>query len=214
MYLTIGTRPDISYAVGVVSRYLDRPGAAHVEAVKRIMKYIKGTLNTGILYESNVKFDFVGYSDADHAGDTETRKSTSGYVFHIGSGVISWASMRQDATALSSTESEYMAACQATKELVWLKGLLSELTTIADSKAKFYVDNMSAIKLVKNPVFHKRTKHIDVQYHYIREKYEEGYFELIHIGTTEQVADVLTKALNKNRHKYLCKLMHLTFESE
>lgn len=211
MYLTIGTRPDISYAVGVVSRYLDRPSAAHVEAVKRIMKYIRGTLNTGILYESNDKFDFVGYSDADHAGDTETRKSTSGYVFHIGSGVISWASMRQDATALSSTESEYMAACQATKELVWLKGLLYELTMIENLRAKFYIDNMSAIKLVKNPVFHKRTKHIGVQYHYIREKYEEGYFELIHVCTADQIADILTKALNKNRHKYLCNLMNLIF---
>ena len=128
MYLSIGTRPDITFAVGVVSRYLERPAPAHVNAVKRILKYIKGSISTGILYKANHEFDFVGYSDADYAGDTETRKSTSGYVFHIGSGVVSWASEKQQSVSTSSTESEYVAACQAVKELVWLKGLMSEFS--------------------------------------------------------------------------------------
>lgn len=209
MFLAIGTRPDISYAIGVVSRYLEHPSPAHVNAVKRIFKYIRGTVNMGIFYNSNDVVDFVGYSDADYAGDNETRRSTSGYVFHIGSGVISWASTRQKSVSTSSTESEYIAACQAVKELVWIKQLVAELSSNQNIKAKFYMDNQSAIRLVKNPVFHKRTKHIDVQYHFIREKFQEDQFELEYINTDEQVADILTKGMNKSRHNYLCDLMNL-----
>lgn len=213
MYLSVGTRPDISFAVGVVSRYLEKPAAAHVNAVKRIMKYIRGTINTGIRYTANHEFDFVGYSDADYAGDTGTRKSTSGYIFHIGSGVVSWASMRQQSVTLSSTESEYVAACQAIKEMIWLRELITGLSFVESVKAKFYMDNQSAIRLIKNPVHHKRTKHIDVQYHFIREKFEENLFDLEYVCTDEQIADIFTKALNKNRHKYLCGLMDLIFRN-
>ncbi|XP_067643647.1 uncharacterized protein [Eurosta solidaginis] len=134
MYLAIGTRPDISYAIDVVSRYLERPTAAHINAVKRIMKYIRGTLKTGILYKSDSKFDFVGYSDANYAGDTYTRKSKSGYVSHIGSRCVSWASIRQQSVSTSLTESEYVAACQAVKELVWLNLLVAEMSGKNDFK--------------------------------------------------------------------------------
>uniref|UniRef100_A0A1Y1M571 Integrase catalytic domain-containing protein n=1 Tax=Photinus pyralis TaxID=7054 RepID=A0A1Y1M571_PHOPY len=209
MYLAIGSRPDLSFAVGVVSRYLERPSPIHVKAVKRIFKYVKGTADMGILYESSNSFDFVGFSDADYAGDNETRRSTSGYVFHTGSGVISWASTRQQSVSTSSTESEYVAACQAIKELLWLKTFVDELTLKCDVKAKLFVDNQSAIRLVKNPVYHKRTKHIDVQYHFIREKFQEGKFDLEYVETNNQVADICTKSLTKNRHKYLCTLMNL-----
>lgn len=113
MFLAIGTRPDISYAVGVVSRYLERPSSAHVNAVKRIFKYMRGTIKMGITYGSDCVLDLIGYSDADYAGDSETRRSTSGYVFHMSSGVISWASIRQQSVSTSSTECEYVAACQA-----------------------------------------------------------------------------------------------------
>ncbi|XP_036347024.1 secreted RxLR effector protein 161-like [Rhagoletis pomonella] len=119
MYLATGTRPDISYAVGVVSRYLEKPTSAHVNAVKRILRYVRGTIQMGILYKSDTQLNLVGYSDADYAGDSATRRSTSGYVFSIGCGVISWASMRQQSVSTSSIESEYIAACQAIKELVW-----------------------------------------------------------------------------------------------
>lgn len=118
--------------------------------------------------------------------------------------------MRQQSVSTSSTESEYIAACQAIKELIWLKGLLSELVTGMDLKAKFFIDNQSAIRLIRNPVFHKRTKHIDVQFHFIREKFEEDNFELEYINTDEQVADILTKSLTKSRHGYLCKLLNLS----
>ena len=210
MYLSVGTRPDISYAVGVVSRYLERPNQVHVNAVKRIFKYIKGTANMGIVYKNKDNFDFVGYSDADYAADNETRRSTSGYAFHLGSGVVSWASMRQQSVSTSTTESEYIAACQGVKELIWLKHLVVELKPDQIIKAKFFMDNQSAIKLIKNPVFHKRTKHIDVQYHFIREKFEEKEFELEYVNTDEQIADILTKALIGKRHKYLTNLLGLS----
>lgn len=209
MYLSVGTRPDISYAVGVVSRYLDHPSSAHVNAVKRIFKYIKGTTEMGILYKNEDNFNFVGYSDADYAGDSESRRSTSGYMFHIGSGIISWASIRQQSVSTSTTESEYVAACQAIKELIWLKSLITELNPRETSAAKFYMDNQSAIRLIKNPVYHKRTKHIDIQYHFIREKYQDNQFSLEYVSTDEQIADILTKALHKNRHYYLCNLINL-----
>ncbi|KAK9702952.1 hypothetical protein QE152_g29642 [Popillia japonica] len=115
-------------------------------------------------------------------------------------GVVSWASKRQQSVSTSSTESEYIAGCQAVKELVWLKCLVTDLTSRA-LEVKFYMDNQSAIRLVKNPVFHKNTKHIDVQYHFIREKYQRDEFKLEYINTSQQLADIFTKALNKSRQK-------------
>lgn len=154
-------------------------------------------------------FNFVGYSDADYAGDSETRKSTSGCVFHLGSGTVSWASVRQQSVSTSTTESEYVAACQAIKELIWLKHLVVELLPNQTINAKLYMDNQSAIKLIKNPVFHKRTKHIDVQYHFVREKFQDDQFKLEYVNTENQLADILTKALIGKRHKYLCDLIGL-----
>lgn len=209
MYLAVATRPDISFAVGNASRHLEKPAAAHVNAVKRILKYIRGTTDMGIRYESGINLDLCGYSDADYAGDIETRRSTSGYVFMFGNGIISWGSERQKSVALSTTESEYMAAAHAMKELVWLHRLLSELLSGNLDKPIFLMDNQSAIRLVKNPEFHKRTKHIDVRYHFIREKYEDGIFVLDYVATDEQAADIMTKALPKNKHQYFCKLMGL-----
>lgn len=207
MYLAVATRPDISFAVGNVSRYLEKPAEAHENAVKRILKYIRGTIDMGICFESENDLVFRGYSDADYAGDVETRRSTSGYVFMFGNGIISWCSERQKSVALSTTESEYIAASHAVKELVWLKRLLSELLLVEMDAPIFFMDNQSAIRLVKNPEFHKRTKHIDVRFHFIREKFEDGTFDLEYVPSNEMVADILTKALPKDRHRYLCMLM-------
>lgn len=203
MYLAVGTRPDISFAVGNVSRYMERPSAAHVNAMKRILKYVGGTKDMGICFDHGTDVRFCGYSDADYAGDVETRRSTSGYVFMFGNGVISWGSERQKSVALSTTESEHMAASHAIKELVWLKRLLAELLPIDMETPMFYMDNQSAIRLVKNPEFHKRTKHIEVRYHFIREKYEDG-IDLRYVETSKQLADIMTKPLPKIKHQYFC----------
>ena len=142
--------------------------------LKRVFRYIQGTKNYGI--EFTVDGDALqGYSDADWAGDTESRRSTSGYAFMMNSGCISWRSKKQRTVALSSTEAEYMALSEATQEAVWLKVFLCELGEMAKDEAiKIYEDNQGSIALAKNPEFHKRTKHIDIRYHFVREKVEDG----------------------------------------
>lgn len=184
MYLAIATRPDISFAVGNVSRYMEKPTAAHVNAVKRIFRY----------------------RDADYVGDIETRRSTSGHAFFWGKSIISWSSQRQKSVSTSTTESEYIAASEAIKELIWIQRFRKELLPYI---ATFYMDNQGAIRLIKNPEFHKRTKHIDVRYHFIREKYEQGCFVLKYIPTDEQLADIFTKALPKEKHQRLSKMIGL-----
>lgn len=210
MYLAIATRPDISYAIGNVSRYMENPTVAHEKALKRILKYIAGTKSHGIVFKHNGNHQLCGFSDADYAGDVDSRKSTSGYVFLFNDSIISWRSSLQKCVSISTTESEYVSASEAVKEIVWLKRLYEELLPNQRDEASFYMDNMSAIRLVKNPEFHKRTKHIDVRYHFIREKFNDGLFKLEHVSTDEMIADILTKALPKIRFEYLRTLMGIT----
>lgn len=209
MYLMVATRPDICYAVNVASRYIEKPDKTHVNAVKRIFKYLKATMDYGILYKAKPNSNLFVYSDADYAGDVDTRLSTGGYACLLGDGVISWASEKQKTVALSTTESEYIAACQAVKELIWLKGLLKNISNEFD-KPYVYLDNQSALKLIKNPEFHKRTKHIDVRYHFIRSKYEGGEFHLKYVSTNDQIADVFTKALGKAKFIVFRRLLGIT----
>lgn len=204
MYLAMGTRPDISYAVGVASRYLEKPSSTHVGAAKRILRYINGTLNRGILYHHSMgEISFNGYSDSDYAGDLDTRKSTTGFVFTVNGSAITWCSRRQSSVSKSTTEAEYIAASEATSELIWLKRLLNEVVPNQFNKPTLYIDNESATKLVKNPVFHRRTKHIDVAYHFIREQHERDELAVESISTHDQLADGLTKALPKSRFEFL-----------
>lgn len=195
MYLAIGTRADIAHAVSVASRFLEKPTIVHERAGKRILRYIKTTLNYGILYTKNRSDEIIAYSDADFAGDVNTRKSTSGSVLFFGENIISWSSERQQSVSLSTTESEYIAAAQCVKELIWLKRLFCEILDKKSIKALLYMDNQSAIRLIKNPEFHKRSKHIDIRYHFIREKYEKKLFDVEYVSTNNMLADILTKAL-------------------
>lgn len=202
MYLMVATRPDIAFAIGVVSRFMEQPTEAHVNAVKRIMRYIKGTVKYGIRFDARAGKVLIGSSDADYAGDTETRRSTSGRVIMFCGGAVSWGSERQKSVSLSTTESEYNAGSDAVKELIWLIRLISDLTGI-EGKPELNMDSQGAIRLVKNPEFNKRTKHIDIRYHFIREKYEEGNFHLNYVPTDEQLADIFTKALLKGNFQRL-----------
>lgn len=156
--------------------------------------------------------DFVGYSDADYAGDISTRRSTSGYVFLLGGNNISWCSERQKSVALSTTESKYIAASNAVKELVWLQRLLNELQPNDINEPMFCMDNEGAIRLVRNPEFHKRTKHIDVRYHFIRERFQEGAFDLTNVPSDEQLADIFTKPLPKAKFECLRGLLRVESE--
>ena len=170
MYAMLGTRPDIAYTVLVVSRYGSNPTDAHWKAVKRIFRYLKATMNLCLTFRGDLK-PLMGYTDTDWAGDQDTRRSTSGYIFGIGSGAISWQSKRQPTVALSTCEAEYIGQTQATKEAVWLKRLLDQLNPQEHRYAVIiFCDNQGAMALAKNPQFHARTKHIDIQHHYVREQ--------------------------------------------
>jgi transposase InsO family protein len=200
MYAMLATRPDIAYAVGVLSKYAATPGQAHWTALKRVYRYLRGTVNMCLTYRGNSEPDLLAFVDADWASDINDRRSTTGFVFLISGGAVSWSSKKQTSVALSSTEAEYMAAAAATKEAIWLKTFLSELDFSKTHPITLQIDNQSAILLAKNAMFHERTKHIAIRYHFIREKLEEGEICVEYVPTNEQVADVLTKPLTREKH--------------
>ncbi|KAL7582697.1 hypothetical protein Lser_V15G42892 [Lactuca serriola] len=164
------TRPDISYAVGVVSRFLERPTEQHNHAVKRILRYIKGTLNLGLVYtRSKEKMQIVAYSDNNHARDVNDRRSTGGMVFYLNKNLVTWNSQKQQCVALSSCEAEFMAVNLATCQGIWVRRLVQEITGEKLGPVTILIDNKSTLELVKHPVFHGRSKHIDTRFHFIRE---------------------------------------------
>ena len=206
-YLTI-TRPDISFAVQQVSQFMQAPRHLHLAAVRRIVRYLKGTSSRGLFFPANSPIRLIAYSDADWAGCSDTRRSVTGWCMFLGTSLVSWKSKKQDRVSKSSTESEYRAMSSACSEIVWLRGLLGELGFPQKGSTPLHADNTSAIQIAANPVFHERTKHIEVDCHSIRESYDAQVISLPHIPTDLQIADVFTKALSKNRHHFLVdKLM-------
>lgn len=197
MWPMIQTRPDLAYAVSILSRYCANPGSLHLKALDRVFRYIRGTKSLGLHYScSHSGEDLVGWTDADYAGVADGRKSTGGYLYTFLGGPVSWASKRQTAVALSSTESEYMAMTEAAKEATWLQRFTAELgIRQKDRPVLLHADNQGAIALCTNPEFHRRTKHIDVAWHYIREVVIEGRINVDYVSTKDMVADGLTKAL-------------------
>lgn len=202
MYLVNGTRPDLAFAVNRASRYMEKPYKIHWNAVKRIIKYLKGTIGFGLLFESCPDARLKVFSDSDHAGDSSTRRSTTGYLISIGNSAIIWNSQLQKAVTISTAEAEYIAASESVRDIVWIKRLISEVCFGKQIKTTLHMDNQAAIQMIKNPVFHKRTKHVDVRYHYIRERYEQKDFDLVYISTDQQVADIFTKPLLRKRFEY------------
>ena len=205
MYLSVSTRPDISYAVSSPARFSSKPKKEHWTALKRLLRYLRGTLKHGILYTKDGSNACVGYADADWAGDINDRKSTSGYVFLVSGGAVSWKSQKQKCVALSTAEAEYIAMASAAQESVWLRQLMAELTnsSVAEAPTLIYEDNQSAIAMTKNPQFHGRAKHIDIKNHFIREQVAQGTITLEYCPTLEMIADILTKGLSREP---FCKL--------
>ncbi|XP_031287932.1 secreted RxLR effector protein 161-like [Pistacia vera] len=179
MYLT-ATRPDIMHAVSVISRYMECPTEIHLLATKRIFRYLQGTKEFGLFYKNVEKSNLFGFTDSDYARDSDDRKSTSGYVFMMGTGAVSWSSKKQPIITLSSTEAEFVAATAYACQAIWLKKILKELHFKEDGPTQIYCDNSSAIKLSKNPVLHSRSKHIDVKYHFLRDLTNDGVINLIY----------------------------------
>jgi hypothetical protein len=186
-----------------VSQQLSKPCTEDWVAVKRILRYLKATPDMGIHYSRSDPQVLEGYVDADWAGDSADRKSTSGWVFTYGGGPVSWASKKQQCVALSSTEAEYIAASQATQEAVWLRGLLDSLSVEPVGPTRLFEDNQGCIAMTRNPVGHKRTKHVDIRYHFIREKVEQGQIILQYCPTAEMIADIFTKPLAGEKFSYL-----------
>jgi hypothetical protein len=195
----VNSRPDLAFSVGYVSRFMEAPTTEHLTAVKRILRYVAGTLHYGCFYKREKEASLVGYSDSDLAGDVDTRKSTSGIFFFLGNNVITWQSQKQKVVALSSCEAEYIAATTAACQGVWLARLLAELKGRKPATINLKIDGQSAIQLSKNPVFHNRSKHIDTRYHFIRDCIKENRVTLEFIGTKDQLADILTKALGREQ---------------
>ena len=192
MYISICTRPDIAQAVGALARYMAKPTMAHWQAAKGLLRYLAGTPEYGIMFGQSSGLEV--YCDADYAGDLDSRRSTTGYVFTLNGGAISWSSRLQQTVAASTTEAEYMAAAAAIKEALWMRRLLSELG-LDPGTILIKADSQSAIKLLKNPIVSMRSKHIDVIYHFARERVARKDVAFDYIRTDFMVADSLTKAL-------------------
>src|SRR5579859_2376507 len=210
MFAACVTRPDIMCAVGQLSQFLNNPSSKHISAAKRVLRYLQGTSSLGITYRPP-PLRLQGYSDADWAGDMDTRKSTTGYVVMLNNGAIAWKSRRQPTVALSTMESEYMALTEATKELKWIRTLLAELSySNKNSPTDLFSDNQSAIALSKNPVAHARAKHIDLRHHFVREAIQDKIIWVQYIPTTEMTADSLTKTLEREKHEKCTARMGMT----
>jgi len=168
MYLT-ATRPNIMYGISLISRFMESPKDSHWQADKRILRYVSGTKDFGILYFTSDDLSLVGYTDSDCGGSIDDRKNTSGYAFHFGTCVVSWASKKQPIVTLSPVEAEYVAAKNSACQVVWMRRMLKYLMHDQKEPTTIFCDNISAIALSKNHVFHNRTKHIDTKYRFIRE---------------------------------------------
>ncbi|KAE8723109.1 Retrovirus-related Pol polyprotein from transposon TNT 1-94 [Hibiscus syriacus] len=201
MYAMVCTIPDIAQAVGAVSRYMNNPGKVHWEAVKWILRYLRGTTNKALCFKGRDTI-LTDYVDADLAGNVDIRRSTTGYVYTLGGTAMSWVSQLQKIVALSTTEAEYVAVTEANKEMVWLQSFLEELGKKQENNI-LYCDSQSVIHLAKNPSFHSRTKHIQLRYHFIRSLLEDGILKLEKISEAQNPADMLTKTVTTDKLK-LC----------
>ena len=201
MYLT-ASRPDILFAVCMCARYQAKPTKKHLEAVKRVFRYLHGTINMGLWYPKDTGMSLTAYADVDHAGCQDTRRSTSGGAQFLGDKLVSWSSKKQMSTSISSTEAEYIAMSSCCAQILWMRSQLSDYG-FEFNKIPLYCDNKSAIALSCNNVQHSRAKHIDIRHHFIREQVEKGVVELYFVRSEYQLADIFTKALPRERFEFI-----------
>uniref|UniRef100_A0A803LBV2 Uncharacterized protein n=1 Tax=Chenopodium quinoa TaxID=63459 RepID=A0A803LBV2_CHEQI len=190
------TRPDLAYAVGVVSRFMHKPQKQHLEAIYRILRYLKGTVGKGVMYKKHGHLDLHAFTDADWGADRDSRKSTSGYFTLVGGNLVSWKSKRQKVVAMSSAEAEFRGIAKGITEVLWLKKLLRELGYAPKKSCKLYCDNMAAIRISENPVQHDRTKHVEIDRHFIKDHLDGKIITLPFVRSEDQLADILTKVVS------------------
>ena len=197
------TRPDIAFPVSIVSQFMHSPGPEHFEAIHRILRYLKGTPGKGIFFKARGHLQVEAYTDADWAGCITDRRSTSGYCTYVGGNLVTWRSKKQNVVARSSAEAEFRAVAQGICEVIWIRRILQELKVSEVLPMKLYCDNKAAISIAHNPVLHDRTKHVEVDKHFIKEKIEGGVVCMTYVPTRDQVADLLTKSLPKKQFDLL-----------
>ncbi|GJR16117.1 putative RNA-directed DNA polymerase [Tanacetum coccineum] len=194
MYLS-ATRPDLMFVISLLSRYMANPTEQHMAAMKRVLRYIKGILELGIFYKRGGSKSLVAYSDSDYACDLDSRRSTSGYVCFLSDVAIAWLSKRQPIVTLSTTEAEFVVATSCVCQVIWMRWVFECISSPLNTGTTIYCDNMSTIKLSKNPIMHNRSKHIDARYYFLRDLVNEGTIELSYCNTLVQAADIMTKPL-------------------
>jgi hypothetical protein len=206
MYLGVNTRPDLAHSLIVLSRFNKDPTYKACKAATHVLKYLAGTTHRGIKFPRGHQDGLTVFSDADWAGDPDTSRSTTGYVVYLWGAPIAWQARLQPTVATSSTEAEYMAAYAAIQEIIWVRGVLGEIgldefeLCPTAAPTTLFMDNKSAINLAENPIHHKRSKHIRIKYHWIREQIQASVVKLQHVSTTEMVADIFTKSLGERLH--------------
>lgn len=196
MYLMLASRPDLCYAISYLSRFQEKATDLHFKHLKRVVRYVKQTSNVILEYHRDTKTPLTGYVDADWANDTTDRKSTSGYVFQVFGNPISWSSKKQMIIAKSTCEAEYVALSEACGEGIWLSKVITDLGIDPQLPFTIYEDNAGAIFMAQNPET-KRSKHIDVKYHWIRQQLWDKKIKLEHVASTNQIADMMTKPLSR-----------------
>ncbi|XP_074323327.1 secreted RxLR effector protein 161-like [Apium graveolens] len=207
VYLIV-THPDIAHAVQLVSQFVSDPRRLHLTAVHRIICYFRSTPTRGLFFSNTSPLDLRAFSDASYARCPDTRRSTTGYCIFLGSSLLSWKSKKQSTVSKSLTEAEYRAMSSTCSEVVWLQRLLKDFNIQLHSPTPLFCDNESAVKIASNHVFHERTKHIEVDCHFVWEKFENGDISLPRVSSKEQLADFFTKSQTKSRHNFFInKLM-------
>ncbi|KAK6151891.1 hypothetical protein DH2020_014526 [Rehmannia glutinosa] len=194
-YVTV-TRPEISYSVNKVSQFMQAPSDKHWKALKRILRYLAGTLHLGLQFTPSNSLSLTAYADADWGADPDDRRSTSGFCIFMGNNLISWSSKKQPLVSRSSTEAEYRSLAYAICDLIWLQSLFQELKIPQQTNPVVWVDNQSAISLAKNPIHHSRTKHFELDLHFIREKVLHNLIRVQYVPSLDQIADLFTKPLS------------------
>ncbi|XP_020229073.1 uncharacterized protein LOC109810098 [Cajanus cajan] len=202
LYLTV-TRPDITYAVNTLCQFVTTPKQRHMDAVERVLCYLKSTPGQGILLKSGAELRLEAYCDADWGGCPFTRRSCTGYMIMLGGSPISWRSKRQIVVAKSSAEAEYRAMAATVSEVIWLRWLLTELGASQQEATTMFCDNQAALHIAMNPVFHERMKHVEMDCYFVPERVQSGEIMPTKIWTKEQVADMFTKPLGKDRFESL-----------